>query len=303
MKLFCVLQVTPRDPNPDHVKYFADKPDCDFFFVTHDSPHPDAVAFCPGTSWAQTRNTLVEHTYNKYMYYAFADYDYDLQMNTGRDPAAQVMHDLTKWRPATASYWPGKGVNFWLEESYRQRTECSVWPFLHVAFRLVHHSLMPWFFPLVTSYDGGWSACHAFNIMEVTLLRKMLLFHGITYHNTKSIAQHSNSTSGWDNMQRLWHDMRDAILWERYSLIFGSRWREAMFGAHDSPDSRTIKEVCLSITRREHFLPQAGSFDTDYMAEAGLDSMFDMNHKMFTERKALEDGTVTPDELVTPANA
>ena len=36
-KRLCVLQVTPEAPNEEHVRAFADKEDCDFFFVTHDA--------------------------------------------------------------------------------------------------------------------------------------------------------------------------------------------------------------------------------------------------------------------------
>ena len=55
-KRLCVLQVTPTAPNPKHVEYFQDKKECDFYFVTHDEEHPDALKFCPNTTWTDTRN-------------------------------------------------------------------------------------------------------------------------------------------------------------------------------------------------------------------------------------------------------
>lgn len=58
-KRLCVLQVTPEKPNPKHKEYFNTK-DCDFYFVTHDEPHPDAMEFCPNTTWTDTRNILAD---------------------------------------------------------------------------------------------------------------------------------------------------------------------------------------------------------------------------------------------------
>ena len=44
-KRLCVLQITPSKPNPDHVVQFSDQEECDFYFVTHDENHPDALKF------------------------------------------------------------------------------------------------------------------------------------------------------------------------------------------------------------------------------------------------------------------
>ncbi|HAI38497.1 MAG TPA: hypothetical protein DCM40_10410, partial [Maribacter sp.] len=78
-KRLCVLQVAPEFPNQDHVEYFKDKEPCDFYFVTHDAEHEDALKFCPDTKWAQTRDTLCELVPKEYDYYAFIDYDYILR--------------------------------------------------------------------------------------------------------------------------------------------------------------------------------------------------------------------------------
>ena len=77
MKKLCVLQVTPQNPTADHIKMFANKPDSDFYFVTHDEPHADALQYCPDTTWAETRNTLVELVPTEYESYPFVDYDYE----------------------------------------------------------------------------------------------------------------------------------------------------------------------------------------------------------------------------------
>ena len=68
-KRLCVLQVTPAEPNPEHVEMFANKQNCDFYFVTHDYENSNALKFCPNTVWSETRNILVELVPKKYDYY------------------------------------------------------------------------------------------------------------------------------------------------------------------------------------------------------------------------------------------
>ena len=68
-KRFCVLQVTPKEPNPEHVKLFYNREHSDFYFVTFGEENPDAIKFCPNTIWSQTRNTLAELVPKKYDYY------------------------------------------------------------------------------------------------------------------------------------------------------------------------------------------------------------------------------------------
>ena len=64
-KRICVLQVTPENPNQEHVKFF-NTDDCDFYFVTHDVYHEDALQFCPNTTWTDTRNILAKNVPKNY---------------------------------------------------------------------------------------------------------------------------------------------------------------------------------------------------------------------------------------------
>ena len=67
-KRLCVLQVTPEAPNEEHVGVFADKEDCDFFFVTHDTKRANAKS--SQTPVSETRNTWPSW-FLKYDYYVF----------------------------------------------------------------------------------------------------------------------------------------------------------------------------------------------------------------------------------------
>ena len=96
-KRLCVLQVTPENPNENHVELFNDKEDCDFYFVTHDEQHNNALKFCPNTKWADTRNILASEVAKKYDYFAFIDYDYVLRPQRSLDALEQILEDLNKF--------------------------------------------------------------------------------------------------------------------------------------------------------------------------------------------------------------
>ena len=66
----------------------------DFYFVTHDAPHDEALEFCPNTTWTDTRNILAEKVPKNYDYYAFVDYDYQFEPLRDLTPDEQILEDL-----------------------------------------------------------------------------------------------------------------------------------------------------------------------------------------------------------------
>ena len=105
-KRLCVLQVTPETPNPQHLSWFSNKPNCDFYFVTHDADHKDALKFCPNTTWTDTRNVLAELVPKEYDYYAFVDYDYEFESLRESDVLEQIVEDLDEFNPAVLTIKP-----------------------------------------------------------------------------------------------------------------------------------------------------------------------------------------------------
>ncbi len=184
-KRLCILQVTPEKPTKEHVELFSGKENCDFFFVTHDAPHRDGLKFCPQTSWTDTRNTLMDMVPKEYDYYAFVDYDYKLNSKTDKNPLEQIIEDLSEFNPAVLTYYPGKGLHtpFASDVAYFEKYSHSVIPFTHCGLKIVHKSLIDWFFPMVTKFGGGMEACHLFNILEIPFLSHVVCSHNMTYDN------------------------------------------------------------------------------------------------------------------------
>ena len=111
---------------------FGDKDESDFYFVTHAAPHEDALAFCPNTTWTDTRNILAAKVPKQYDYYAFVDYDYNFQPLRNLDADAQILEDLNEYNPAVLTYYPGSGMitPFATNFAYRDSRDSSILPFM-----------------------------------------------------------------------------------------------------------------------------------------------------------------------------
>ena len=208
-KRFCVLQVTPSEPNPSHVELFADRPESDFYFVTHDSPNPEALRYCPNTVWSETRNILVEEVPKKYDYYGFVDHDYIIQSKTELNPAEQILDDLT-WNPAILTYYPGKTLStpYATDEEYFNSYDRSCIPFTHAGLKFVHKSLLNWFFPMYTKHRVDIDACHMFNIQEIPFLRHVVCSHKMIYDNGISgdATYNTNGRHAKSKMDEMWRE-------------------------------------------------------------------------------------------------
>ena len=184
-KKLCILQVAPSEANKDHIEMFSNKEQCDFYFVTHDHPNESALQFCPNTTWTDTRNILAAKVPKNYEYYAFVDYDYIFRPLGKLSVLEQILHDLEEFNPAVLTFYPGDGMTtpFANDIKYRESRDYSILPFSHCGLKIVHHSLLNWFFPMITRFGGGVEACHLFNILEIPFLRNVVCSHQMVYDN------------------------------------------------------------------------------------------------------------------------
>ena len=150
-KPLAILEVSPKGPTKHHLDLFADHPLCDFYYVTHDAPCEGALKFCPKTSWAETRNTLAELVPKQYDYYAFLDYDIVFESQTDKSVVHQLVEDLQEWKPAVLIpyyQFDDKGL------THLGKTPSSHKAFTNNCVKIVHSSLLDWFFPLETKFGG-----------------------------------------------------------------------------------------------------------------------------------------------------
>ena len=75
----------------------------------------------------------------------------------------------------------GKPTSIWIWYDHHnnnkvEKYEYSIIPFTHCGMKVIHHSLMDWFFPMVTRFGGGVEACHFFNIQEIPFLKNVIKY-------------------------------------------------------------------------------------------------------------------------------
>lgn len=281
-KRICVLQVTPQAPDPVHLELFANHPECDFYFVTHDAPHPDALKFCPNTRWSETRNTLVELIPKEYDYYAFVDYDYILHPQGELSPLEQMLCDLEEFEPAVLTYYPGQGIHspYSGNEIYRKSKDYSVIPFSHAAFKIVHHSLLNWFFPMVTQFDGDFSSCHLFNILEIPFLKNVVFSHNMIYDNRESnedSPHNRNKLLSHSGMQKMWAWIMPAFRKMNIINLYCTN-------PQSKYDSLIVKKAFMDIFEKKNIFPKKSLKDVNYLQYERISKFFDLSHPHFSSK-------------------
>jgi hypothetical protein len=280
-KRLCILQVTPEKPNPEHIEYFKDKPDCDFFFVTHNAEHPDALKFCPNTVWSETRNTLVELVPKQYDYYGFVDYDYILTTRSNLNPCEQVLEDLD-WNPAVLTYYPGKSLvdtPYAHDMDYLQSREKSCIPFTHAGFKMIHKSLLNWFFPMYTKYRVDIDACHMFNIQEIPFFKNVICSHKMVYDNGVSTggAYNQNPGAAKLGMDNMWKEISAS-----YKQI--DELRSANYNLNDSLSIKyfylnLFRPLNVSDTLAATFINEKQSSNINYLDTHRISQHFDITNE------------------------
>jgi hypothetical protein len=278
-KRICVLQVTPEEPNKEHVRLFQDKRECDFFFVTHDKEHPDALKFCPNTKWAETRNTLAELVRKEYEYYAFIDYDYILHTQKDKDVLEQILEDLEKTKPAVMTFYPGKNLHtpYATNQEYLNSRNYSCIPFTHMGAKIIHHDLMDWFFPLCTNFNVDVDACHMFNIQEVPFLSSVVCSHNIVYDNGNSNPDATYNKSGAYSTYRM------DEMWRWVSSAFKKDKILKMHAKNSADMNRSlfIKEVFVELFSRKNVTPNPYESKNKWDK---IHAVFDLSHEFFQNK-------------------
>jgi hypothetical protein len=280
-KRLCVLQVAPSDPNPDHVSYFEGKDNCDFYFVTHDKANPKAMKFCPGTMWAETRNLLIELVEKKYDYYALIDYDYIMRPQRSLGVLEQIIEDL-EMNPAVLTYYPGKNLQtpYASDSEYYNSRDYSCIPFTHFGLKIIHHSLLKWFFPLCTDFSVNVDSCHMFNIQEIPFLRNVVCSHKIIYDNGVSDPQAIYNKDGAYSkykMDEMWKWIRSSFKMNKILEFYQTTKK-------DFDDSLFVKKAFVNLMRKKDLTPASSPIDVDYYDNNKINKVFDLKHQFFINK-------------------
>lgn len=198
MKDLAILEVSPKGTTDHHKTLFYDRSDCDFFFVTHDEECSDALAFNKGWSWGQNRSDLARRVPRNYRYYCFIDYDVSLRHQKGGDVVSTFLAILDEWNPAVLVT---RSTSQQLEKADQVGMDAGknvgIGLFGNNMLKIVHHSLLDYFFPLPHRFGGFWDCCQVFNMLEaIPFPERIIRTYDVTHASTVSSGYEHNSVPG-----------------------------------------------------------------------------------------------------------
>jgi len=276
-KRFCVLQITPAQPNPTHLSLFSNKEDSDFYFVTHDEPHPSALKYCPNTVWSETRNILYEEVPKLYDYYAFIDHDLELESLSKLGIYEQLLEDLSL-NPAVLTFYSGRGIStpYASNQDFLNSRKYSCIPFTHNGIKIIHHSLLDWFFPLFTEFRVDYDACHIFNLKEIPFLDDIVVSHSLLHHNSESRGHQSYYADGntaYNKMHEAWRKLSAALTNDAVPSF-----------VRDAADSMVIKKYFVDQFHIKDLSPAPKPPDINYWDQNRVSKIFDLSHPFFSNK-------------------
>ena len=220
MKL-CVLETSPAGPvdNGDinKRKDFVEDENCDFYFVTHNEEHSDAIEFRKGHRWASNRNYLAEYAFKmeKYDYFWFTDYDVDYTSNTKLSVVEQILQDLEKTHPAIlVCFDPHKQnsnnhKNIYLPPDSMLPIRSAL--MTNNQMKIVHKSLMKYFFPMPLRFGSIWDTCLYFNLLEIPFIGHTAMTYNVY---GSGLVSEPTSQGNQSSMNQMFCGMKDVMLFK-----------------------------------------------------------------------------------------
>jgi len=217
----CILETSPKGPIFAH-RELVNSSLADFFFVTHDEKvlSEKCLSFEYHCTWAHNRNVLYEmvpkgrtsaRRYNNqisyiYDYFMFIDYDVKLVSLTNLPIIEQILVDLEKYRPAVLVPTHERERNILPQEA-------GVHLFSNNQLKIVHRSLLHYFFPLPEQFGGFWDCCAFWNILETVFAPYVIRTPNIIASSLVSAKYAHNENPEWGNstMQKAYEWIRPAF--------------------------------------------------------------------------------------------
>lgn len=257
----CVLEISPAGPLDDHAYLYDDKR-LQFFYVTHNKKTLDkrCLAFRFHDNWADNRSYLAAHIdRSSFDYLMFIDYDVQLKSLTSNDVVTQLLHDLHKTHPAVLV---PTAVEDTPQESYHTKL------FSNNQVKIVHSSLVDYFFPLPSQFGGFWDCASFWNVLEIPLQQHVVCTPYITTQSTVSdkYIHNTDHTVGHSAMQASYDWIRPAI-------------------RVDVPaDIDQLKAQYSEGVVAQHHPHSKWSDKSKWLATRSVSTFFDLCHEHFTRR-------------------
>jgi hypothetical protein len=259
MVKLCLLEVSPTGPIALHSELFS-HPEVDSFYVTHDEKVLDekCLGFYYHDTWASNRNALarlIAQRPTKYTHYMFVDYDVDLKSTTALSVIDQLLLDLENTHAAVLVPTP-EAQSSPADQSYMSSL------FSNNQVKIIHRSLIDYFFPLPDQFGGFWDCASFWNILEIPLRPYVIRTPFVTAKSTVSAAYEHNTD----------HVVGTEAMEQSY------RWLK-----FHGPMPSTVAEVKAMYLEEQEPAPLGRhSLKFNFASLRAIDNFFDTTHPHFT---------------------
>jgi len=218
----CVLYISPNGRIPRIHDTFKNS---DVYYVTHDNPDEGAMSFNKGCNWAYNRNYLAENITRKYDYYIFIDYDVVFHIDNVEEA---IEGCLEEYYPAVMT-----PVNAKKEKVIKGKIENN--PCTNNHIKIVHHSLVDYFFPMPCQFGGFWDCCCFFNVLASAFRKNIIHVHDIPCSGlvSSNYSHNSNPKEGHKVSDDMFNWLKPSF-GEKMLVYKDRKSFEAKENAHDN---------------------------------------------------------------------
>jgi len=222
----CVLYISPNGKIPYIHETFKDS---DVYYVTYLRECAGSIGFNKGANWIYNRNDLAKKIEKKYEYYIFMDYD--VVFDCG-DTERKINEYLQEYYPAIMT-----PINAKKEKMVKGKIENN--PLTNNHVKIIHHSLVDYFFPMLDRFGGFWDGAIFFATLATAFRSNIIHVHDIPCRGMVSAnyAHNKNALVGKTAMDNLFN-------WIKPSL--GERLQYASRGELEKNETKHFGEIIKS---------------------------------------------------------
>jgi len=250
----CVLYISPNE-RIDYIHNIFKKSEVQY--VTYLSEDKNAMSFNKGASWAYNRNYLSEHIQKEFDYYVFMDYDvvFDIKQEEVEEKIDKLLEEyypaiMTLLNTNTEKRIPGLISNNTQTNNH---------------LKIIHHSLLDYFFPMFDRFGGFHDCSLFFNTLALPFRRNTIHVHDLPCKGTVSAPYPQNVSVNIDEQSKV-------NLWNWLKPSFG---KKMTYSTHHELKKRELRH-CSKVGHAKNNSDVCYKYDPEYV---------DITHEIFNYRR------------------
>ena len=151
----------------------------------------------------------------KYDYYWFTDYDVEYSSQTDLSVVDQIIKDLSDYNPAVMVCYDPKKTNnaghrnIYLKPDKSKPIRSAL--MTNNQMKIVHKSLIDYFFPMPLRFGSIWDTCYYFSMLEVPFIGSVVMNYNVYGSGLVSDAK---SQGTQQSLNRIFNEMKKIVSYD-----------------------------------------------------------------------------------------